>query len=330
MKTCMKEMKIGLIGCGFMGTMHANCYNALDGVKVTAVADIRADKARTLAAMSGAEIYGDGKELIERADVDAIDICLPTFLHAEYAEAAMRKCGNVFIEKPVTLTEKESERLIAVQKETGAGVQVGQVIRFWDEYVWLKNLIDTEKYGKVKNAMFRRLSPRPEWSWDGWALDPARSGGALQDLHVHDVDFMLYAFKEPKKRATVRSDGGEGNSYVMTVCDYDGFCVSLEGSWDFPQSFPFEMYYRVKFEKATAEFSSQGLKLYTDGGSEDVKLEKKKLASVGGGNISDLGGYYNELEYFTDCLKKGEKPVKAGLEESARAVKFVSDEMRAE
>ena len=70
-------LKVGLIGCGFMGTMHANCYKALEGVTLAAVADIRPEKAAQLA--DGAEIFGDGKELIEQADVDIIDICLPIF-----------------------------------------------------------------------------------------------------------------------------------------------------------------------------------------------------------------------------------------------------------
>ena len=86
-------LKVGLIGCGFMGSMHANCYNNLKDVKVTAVADVRREKAEELSKISGAEIYACGKDLIEKADVDVIDICLPTFLHAEHALLAMEKTG---------------------------------------------------------------------------------------------------------------------------------------------------------------------------------------------------------------------------------------------
>ena len=78
-------LKVGLIGCGFMGAMHANCYKNIKGVELAAVADIRADKAKALVGDTCAEIYSDGMELIDRASVDIIDICLPTFLHAKYA-----------------------------------------------------------------------------------------------------------------------------------------------------------------------------------------------------------------------------------------------------
>lgn len=100
-------LKIGLIGCGFMGTMHANCYKNLEGVEIAAVADLRPEKAQELAAGTNAVIYADGKDLIANAQVDAIDICLPTYLHAQYALLAMDKVKYLFIEKPVTLTQAE-------------------------------------------------------------------------------------------------------------------------------------------------------------------------------------------------------------------------------
>ena len=83
-------IKVGLIGCGFMGGMHSACYAALAGlgVKVTAVADVRREYAENLA--NGAEIYATGMELIEKADVDVVDVCLPTHLHAAHAVAAMK------------------------------------------------------------------------------------------------------------------------------------------------------------------------------------------------------------------------------------------------
>ena len=84
-------VEVGLIGCGFMRSMHANCYLHIEDAQVTAVADVRREKAEELAALSGAEIYSDGYELIANADVDVIDICLPTYLHARYAMAAMEK-----------------------------------------------------------------------------------------------------------------------------------------------------------------------------------------------------------------------------------------------
>ena len=171
-------LKVGLIGCGFMGSMHANCYKNIEGVELVAVADIRKEKAEEIAKGTSAKIYGDGKDLIQNADVDVIDVCLPTFLHAEYAMAAMEKVRYVFVEKPVALTAEEGDAMLKKSLECGAYVQVGQVIRFWDEYVALRDMIQSGIYGKVVNANFRRISPRPEWGWKNWLLDYTLSGGA--------------------------------------------------------------------------------------------------------------------------------------------------------
>lgn len=316
-------LKVGLIGCGFMGTMHANCYKALDGVTVTAVADIRPDKAAQLA--DGAQVFGDGKELIENADVDIIDICLPTYLHAEFALLAMDKVKYVFVEKPVTLTVAESQALKAKQVQTGAFVQVGQVIRFWDEYVALRDIVRSGKYGKVVNANFRRISPSPDWGWNNWLHEVSLSGGAAQDLHIHDVDFVLSLFGEPKTLHSVRNTLGEKNSYVNTLMQYDDYAITVEGTWNLPASHPFEATFRVVFENAVVENAGGKFMLYTDDGAQEIKIEKKDLSATGGtsGNISDLGGYYNELYYFTECAKAGKAIEQATLNDASASLKFL-------
>lgn len=318
-------LKVGLIGCGFMGTMHANCYKALPGVEIVALADVRREKAEELAHGTSAVIYGDGMDLIREAEVDVIDICLPTYLHAKYALAAMDKVGYLFIEKPVSLTVEESEALIEKAKATGCQVQVGQVIRFWDEYVALRGIIEGGKLGKIKSATFRRLSPSPDWGWNNWLHDIPLSGGAAQDLHVHDVDYVLSVFGTPKKIYSVKNSVGEENSYINTLMEYDGFPVSVEGTWDLPASFPFTASFRVVFEGGVVDFGGGHFTLYTESGAEEIKIEKKDLSVSGGtsGNISDLGGYYNELLYFTERAAAGEPIAMATLESASASLAFL-------
>lgn len=318
-------LKVGLIGCGFMGAMHASCYKNIAGVELAAVADIRPEKARELAQGTDAVIYGDGMDLIANAQVDIIDICLPTYLHAGYALAAMDKVKYLFVEKPVTLTVAESQALLEKSACTGCQVQVGQVIRFWDEYVALRDICKKQTYGKVVSANFRRLSPSPDWGWNNWLHNTALSGGAGQDLHIHDVDYALSLFGEPKALYSVKNTLAEKNSYVNTLMQYDGFAVSVEGTWDLPASHPFQATFRVVFEKAVVENDGGQFLVYTDQGAEKICIEKKEIASAGGttGNISDLGGYYNELVYFTDVAKKGEKIREATLADGAASLKFL-------
>ena len=320
-------IRVGLIGCGFMGNMHANCYKNIEGVTLAAVADVRRECAEAVAE-AGTAIYSDGKDLINNADVDVIDICLPTYLHAEYALLAMERVKYVFVEKPVALTECEAKKMIEKSQSTGCNVQVGQVIRFWDEYVVLRDIVAGGKYGKVVNANFRRLSPRPDWGWNNWLLTTSLSGGAAQDLHIHDIDYARSIFGEPKSFATVKNIIGEKNSYVNTVMTYDDFVVGVEGTWDLPGSYPFTATFRVVFENAVVENAGAGFMLYTKDGAEKIEIEKKQLAGgYEGGNISDLGGYYNELVYFTDRVRAGEPIERATLPEATESLALVLKEI---
>ena len=322
-------IKVGLIGCGFMGAMHANCYKNIEGVEIVALADIRKEKAEELAKGTNATIYGDGAELINNANVNIIDICLPTYLHSKYAIMAMEKVKYLFVEKPVALTVEEGEEMIKKSKETGCQVQVGQVIRFWDEYIELKKIVDSGKFGKVVNANFRRISPLPTWGWENWLLDVKLSGGAGQDLHIHDVDYVLSLFGEPKTFYSVRNVIGPKNAYVNTLMQYDEFVVGVEGTWELPTSHPFEASFRVVFEKAVVENAGGKFMLYDDEGAKEIKIEKKELAGEAykGGNVSDLGGYYNELVYFCERASKDEKVEKATVTDGVDSLKFLLKEL---
>ncbi len=322
-------LRVGLIGCGFMGTMHANCYKNIPGVEVVAFADIRENCAKTLAEGTNAVIYGDGKDLIANAEVDAIDICLPTYLHAEYAMLAMEKVSYVFVEKPVALTAAETDAMLDKAAKTGCQVQIGQVIRFWDEYMELRRIVESNVYGKVINANFRRISPRPTWGWEDWLLKTELSGGAAQDLHIHDMDFALQLFGMPKQLLTVKNIIGEPNSYIHSLLRYEDSVVTVEGTWDLPGCHPFEATFRVVFEKAVVENAGGKFMCYTEEGAQEIVIEKAEVKGDGfaGGNVSDLGGYFNELVYFTDCAKQGAKVTQATLADATASLKFVLEEI---
>ena len=322
-------LRVGLIGCGFMGTMHANCYKNIPGVEIVALADLRPEFAKTLAEGTSAVLYADGKDLIANAQVDVIDICLPTYLHAEYAMLAMEKAPYVFVEKPVALTKAEGEQMLKKAAETGCQVQIGQVIRFWDEYVKLAEIIKAGTYGKVVNANFRRISPVPTWGWNNWLLTEELSGGAAQDLHIHDMDYVLSQFGKPEKIASAKNSIGMANSYIHSLLSYKDFVVTVEGTWDLPGSHPFEATFRVVFEKAVIENAGGKFMCYTNDSAEEIKLDKKEVIGEGfeGGNISDLGGYFNELLYFTDRAKAGQKIEKATLFDGTESLNYVLEEI---
>ena len=321
-------VKIGIIGLGFMGKMHAAAYRLLQTVldfKVTAVADTDKDKANETARILGAKAYYSSQELIDNADVNTVDICLPTWLHYEFATQALHKDYNIFVEKPLCLYSKDAFTLVQLAAEKKVYAQVGQALRFWTEYEYLKSIVDEGIYGKIKHLKLRRLSPNPRWAGNQWMCDENLSGGAALDLQIHDADFASYLFGQPESIKAFTNLTGEKFSSIVSELKYKDFTVITEGSWDYPQSFPFDMSYIAAFEKATILFSMlNGLKVCpVEGASFCPELKKECTAqSDAGGNISDLGGYYNELYYFIDCINKGIQPIKANLLAGAEAVEL--------
>ena len=330
-------IKIGLIGAGMMGSMHAACYEALTGsanFKVTAVADANLEQAEKLAAKFGAEAFPSGAELIEEGDINTVDICLPTYLHKDAALAAMLKGYHVFIEKPVCMNKAEAQELLAMQLKMGPQVMIGQCIRFWPEYMELKAYIDDNRYGKLISGVFTRISPRPDWAWNNWLGDASKGGLAALDLHIHDVDYVRYILGLPQY---IKSEISQSQNHIFSLYKYEGAIISIEGSWDYPTNFPFEMAFRVKFEQATVTYSSRQsptMQVYEENGlikepNLADELSESEGASLTIGNITSLGGYYNELNYFLQSLQNGLPIANATLEDGCASLELTLEAMGA-
>jgi len=233
----------------------------------------------------------------------------------------------------MALTFADAKEMAKTARKTGVKFMVAHVIRFWPEYQLLKEYHDKKKLGKLLALSMTRVSPRPTWSWNNWLMNPSKSGAALVDLHVHDADFVRYLLGEPQSVESAGTAKKGGWDYVFTQYGYPNIAVSAEGGWNMPPGFPFCMSYRAVFEKGTLDFStskSPSLALYpAAGGVEHPALPKPQVnAASAGGNISDLGGYYNEIRYFVDCILKGVEPQVVTPEDAAASVALIEREIK--
>lgn len=324
-------IKAGIIGCGFMGKMHANCYKAIPDVKVEGVYDIRPEEAQKAAEITGAKVYGNPDDLIN-SDVDTINICVPTYLHKDYVIKTARAGKNIFCEKPFTLNMKDTEEAIKEIKKAKIKVMFGMVVRFWPDYMEFKKIVDSKKYGKLTTLVCTRVSGHPLYCWNGWFSDPKLSGSAVLDLHIHDTDFIFYLLGKPKSVRTMGTKTKRGWEHVFTTYEYRGISVIAEGGWDHLGTFPFEMAIRGTFEDGTTicySSKNQPLIVYGRDKAEPVEMPKPQVGSVdGGGNISDLGGYYNEIKYWVECLSSGSKQDKVTVESVKTSLGIVMSEMK--
>ncbi|MEN8662436.1 MAG: Gfo/Idh/MocA family oxidoreductase [Lentimonas sp.] len=329
-------MKVAIIGLGFMGGMHAQIYTALPGVELVAVADLNVAGTQTKVTKMGlnAQVFPDLATLLSSIKVDVIDICVPTDKHAELAITAAAAGKHLFIEKPLSLTLENCETIQAAVDKAGIFAQVGQCIRFWPEYVALKEFIDSGKGGALKSLSLQRRASRPTYSQEDWLNDEIRSGGAACDLHVHDTDFIIHLLGLPKSVYSKTTQGRSGPDHIFTSYQYDNVAAHAEGGWDYPEHYGFCMAFEAIFENASVAFNSASgdpLTLtLTDQESTEMTVEQPgpKQSTTGEGNISSLGGYFNELEYFTNCLKANKAPKIATVAQATDSIRVLLAEIK--
>lgn len=323
-------LNVGLIGVGGIGAVHAECWLRLsDTVRLAAVADTCTEKAQAYADRTGAAVYADGLELLRQEELDIVDICVPTFLHAEYVIQAAKYVKNIMVEKPVCLTEGEAEALLQMQKQSGARIQVGHVVRFTPAYQYLKELVSSRKYGQVVSGHFSRISPRPVWMKGH--DDLTRTGSMTLDMHIHDADYIRYLMgAEPEM---IHSWGvRDENDIIQHICtsyQYGKATLLAEASWDYPATFPFAAEFRVRLEQAAIVCDAKGtVTVYpVDGAPFAAELEPPVIMDMGI-NVSDMGPYLNEIRYFLDTISDNITEGIASVAEGVASFRMVQNEMK--
>lgn len=287
----VSNVGVGIIGLGFMGRTHLGAYQRAeqDGLPCRIVAVSDQDTTRlTGAAPAGGNLdsgassdrlfdpdvvraYSDVDELLADTGVHLVSICTHTDTHVDLAARALRAGKHVLVEKPVALTTDAVEQLMLQARKVDRICMPAMCMRFWPGWAWLKAAAAGEAYGRVVSARFERLGAAPSWG-AGFYANFERSGGALFDLHVHDVDFVHYLFGSPR---SVHSIGTL--AHLTTVFDYEDVAgqVVAEGGWLTSPNFPFRMRYVVEFERAVADFDlarDPALRVHTEGEAEEPDL----------------------------------------------------------
>ena len=314
-------LKIGMIGMGGISQSHRQAWAQIPGAELAAVCDIRPEKAREAGEATGARVYTDFDAMLAAEALDALDICLPTYLHADFAVKALNRGLHVVTEKPVSLKRADVARIYDAARANDRRFMVAQVLRFWPEYVALKDAIDSGKYGRLLSGSMSRLGNTPGWSWENWMRDPARSGLVPYDLHIHDLDFLVYAMGKPMNTVCHRARG-ETQDYFSVVYEYPGCFINAEAAW-YDCDYPFQAAYRFQFERALMEYRGGKLTVHLAGGGVET-LQEAAGGVDNGINLPSTDAYLNELKYFADCVLSGE-PCDRVRQEELEAVLDIID-----
>lgn len=331
-------IRVGIIGAGFIGRMHFNNYlRQTDAAEVVALCDKDAarrmgdfkevsgnlDTGDDMSVSTELRGYEDYRELIADPEVDLVDICVPTFMHKDIALAALVAGKHVLCEKPMACSVQECDEMLAAADAAPGTFMIAQCVRFWPEYDYLKQVLTDQRYGALKSLHLRRQASTPNYSMDNWLINADLSGGMILDLHVHDVDFIYYLLGRPQS-ISVQGNFKQERSVerIYAYWQYqERIPILLEGFWDMPASFGFNMGFSALFERAAIEWDlnrEQPLTVYT------YDHESKIIPELSGDD-----GYYNEIEYFLDCIAADKKPAVTTPLQSREAVAIALAERQA-
>jgi len=299
-----------------MGATHLGAFWKMDGVQVAAVctenpAAQTGDLSNTggnlgrkggVYDFSTVSKYRRWQDLVQDPALDAVDICLPTDMHEPVTVAALGAGKHVLCEKPMALTPEECERMIGAAETQQRVLMIGQVLRFWPAYRYLQQFGKGNEFGALRSATFVRRCGIPNWS--RWLPVEARSGGALLDLLVHDIDQALLLCGLPDRVAAKRL--GDVDGVAASLIYPNGPEVRIQGGW-FAADTPFSMSFQARTGRAELELTADGL-ARNDGAGQRTPID------------TTGDGYEAEVSYFVECCKTGQQPELCPPRASAQAV----------
>ena len=307
-------MRVGLVGLGFMGSVHLANYQKMaqnnTGVELVAICDVDEKKLQSGNATAGNlgnvdgpqdlsryTVYTCMEEMIKNEALDFVDICLPTHLHAPMSIKAMEMGVHVFCEKPMARTSTQCAEMIKTAQRTGKKLMIGQTLRYWDAYKFAKDYMNRDVFGKCLGAYFYRGGSTPVWSWENWLLTKEMSGGCLLDQHIHDVDTIVWMFGLPKAVSTIGRNVVPGSGYDIVSTNYiyeDGPVVNAQDDWTINgNGYGFKMLFRINFEKGALIFEEGKLLVCPNDGESFVA------------QFDGSDAYYDEIVLFSKLLKDG-------------------------
>lgn len=190
-------MNICLVGCGGISRCHLAAIEnmAEDGAKLIAVCDIVPERAIAAAEKYGCKAYTDYDEMINNEAADVVHICTPHYLHADMAVKALNKNINVVLEKPCATSFEEVRKLEEAAKASSAQTAVCFQNRYNPSSVFIKELIDSKKYGEIFSvrALFSWKRDADYYAADAWRGTKAMEcGGVMINQAIHTHDLMMY------------------------------------------------------------------------------------------------------------------------------------------
>lgn len=312
---------VAIFGAGFIGNAHAEAIQKSGTLKLAAFVQKAGEKSRKASEKYGVPCFDNAEEMLARVNPDILDICLPSAFHEEFVIFAAEHKKHVICEKPFSLSSDACSRMVKACAGAGVHLMVAQVLRWFPEYIKIKELIP--KLGSLHGVSCYRLAQHPNWTT--WHRDPQISGGGLFDLHLHEIDYLYSLFGEVEQvyAAGWKSPTGCWNHVFSTLIFKNGVKVQAEGCSEMIGNYPFSALFRAVGDNGTLDYKlSAGFNIENLGAASNqlTLFMKDKEPEAVAWDADD--GFRLELDAFAESVETG-KPVPIPPENSVYIIKII-------
>jgi UDP-N-acetylglucosamine 3-dehydrogenase len=314
------EVRIGILGSGWMGSVHAECYPRIKGAKVVGIFSRNRERAEAAAKICDAKAVGDVSALLDDPNIDAIDVCLPTSIHTDFVVAALQHGKHVFCETPFALTLTEAEAMLKAAKDADRIFLVGLLERSIAQYEYVHQAAAAGHLGKVLSITTYRLGSYllSEESRRHYA-DPAL------ELMTLDFDFIRWLIGSPASvSATAVSwsglacEAGLLGEISGTLNYESGANATVMASGIMPKGFPFSIGFRVLFEKGSFELKT----VFEGAGPPKNTFQFHSDEGAQLLTIDEHDPYEQELRYFVGAIRREVAPEFLDAEHAGEALRL--------
>lgn len=287
----MEKIRVGVVGVGHLGSIHAKMYSRLDNVKLVGVCDCNIERALEVGKRYKVASFSDYEEFFGK--IDAASIVVPTSLHYNVAKDFLKHGIHVLIEKPITKTLSEADELISIAEEKKLILQVGHIERFNSAVLALEPYIKRPKFIECQ-----RLGPFHE---------RVKDVGVVLDLMIHDIDIVLGLIQQDV--AGIEAVGLSTISNYEDVANVrltfeDGTIADITAS-RVTKDVVRKMRIFQEESYLSLDYVTQDAMLFEKTGE---KIIQKKI------KFKKNNPLKKELKSFIDRVKTGKRPIVSGVE----------------
>lgn len=328
-----EKLGVGVIGVG-IGQLHLQGYTEHPDSQVVVICDINEERGKKAAAKFGVPNFcTDYREMLAMPGIDAVSVCVPNYLHAEMTIAAFEAGKHVICEKPLAMSPKEGEAMVAASKKADKLFMTAFNNRFRGDTQTLKRFIEKGELGEIYYAKTGWIRRKGIPGMGGWFTNKSKSGGGpLIDIGVHVLDMTLWLMGNPKAVTVSGSSyakfgykgegmGDWGTSEKGGICDVEdlaagfirlenGATVFVEASW--ASHIEKDLFYSSLIgTKGGADV--EPFRIYKDMHGATVDITP---------NFPQQEGHVTEVKHFVDCITKN-KPLIATGEHGLEVIRII-------